>query len=80
MLHTKVVTLEVGGQQHTVTITVDMPDLGTESHVDYRMVLAAAAANQNLVYASRHHRDRNVRCIVQPDLVQPAKAPLRLVA
>lgn len=89
MQFVKTLTIEIGAgetaQRISAKVTVDMPDIPTECHLDARMVLAAVAANQNLVYASRHHKDRNIRCVVQPELVteneqQPAKPSLRLVA
>lgn len=80
----KTVVIELGDQQLTATVTVEMPDLPSDCHLDPRMVLQAVAANQNITYASRHHRDRNIRCIVQPDLVTVQRASvqrnLRLVA
>lgn len=80
----KTVVIELGDQQITATVTVEMPDLPSDCHLDTRMVLQAVAANQNVTYASRHHRDRNIRCIVQPDLVPAPHASalrnLRLVA
>lgn len=81
MEYKKTVVIELGDQKLTATVTVDMPDLPSELHLDARMILAAVAANQNLVYSSRHHKDRNIRCIVQPErLVETPKHTLRLVA
>lgn len=80
MKYQKEVLVEVNGKQVTATVTVDMPHMDVADHVDAAMILGAVAANQNRVYVSRHHDDRVIRCLVQPEVKLSAREPLRLVA
>lgn len=73
--------VEVNGKQVLATITVDVPDLAPADYVDAGMLLSAVGSGQDRVtFVSRHHADKTVRILNNPDLTQIQAPVLKRVA
>lgn len=83
MKQVKRLMVEVAGKVIPVTVTIDAPlELVEEYFIDNRMLLRAAADEQNMLVRSRHHTDRDVRIFAKSTTTaEVTEAPrLRLVA
>lgn len=71
----------VNGKRVLATITVDAPGLCEADHVDAGMLLTAVASGQEAVtFVSRHHANKAVRIVNNPELRQDQAPVLKRVA
>lgn len=78
MKYRKEVTILIGDKAVVATVEVDLPQAALDAHVDTRMLLETVASGQNRSFVSRHHADRNVRCIVNAPEEQVLRRPVQL--